>query len=75
LVWPLLEGLIGAEDGRARRSVDLPEFVVAFLRRHPREQSERKLAFCDVWGEYDVVLDEGIGQPLSPWTSPRTSAA
>jgi integrase len=42
--------------------------VVAFLRRHRKEQNERKLAYSDVWSEYDVVLDDGIGQPLSPWT-------
>jgi integrase len=53
---------------RARRSVDLPAFVVAFLRRQHKDQRERKMAFRDVWGEYGVVLDNGIGQPLSPWT-------
>ena len=26
------------------------------------------MALRDVWNEHDVVLDEGIGQPLSPWT-------
>lgn len=56
------------KTSRARRSVDLPEFVVAFLRRHRRAQSERKMAFRDVWGEHDVVFDNGIGEPLSPWT-------
>jgi integrase len=56
------------KTSRARRSVDLPAFVVAFLRRHRKEQSESKLAYRDVWSEYDIVLDDGIGQPLSPWT-------
>jgi integrase len=56
------------KTSRARRSVDLPEFVVAFLRRHRKKQNERRLAYRDVWGDHDVVLDDGIGQPLSPWT-------
>jgi integrase len=56
------------KTNRARRSVDLPDFVVSFLRRHRKEQNERKLAYRDFWGEHDVVLDDGIGQPLSPWT-------
>jgi len=25
------------------------------------------LAFRDVWGDHDIVLDDGIGQPLSSW--------
>jgi integrase len=60
---------------RARRSVDLPEFVVAFLRKHRKEQSERKMAYRDVWDEHDIVLADGIGQPLSRGRSQRTSAA
>jgi integrase len=48
--------------------VDLPGFVVAFLRKHRKEQSERKMAYRDVWSEHDIVFDDGIGQPLSPWT-------
>jgi integrase len=56
------------KTSRARRSVDLPAFVVSLLRRHRKEQNQRKLAFRDAWGDHDVVLDDGIGQPLSPWT-------
>jgi hypothetical protein len=56
------------KTSRARRSVDLPAFVVAFLRRHRKEQNERKLAYRDVWSDHDIVLDNGVGQPLSPWT-------
>jgi hypothetical protein len=26
------------------------------------------LAYRDVWGEHDVVFDNGIGESLSPWT-------
>jgi integrase len=30
--------------------------------------NERKLALREVWGDHDIVLDDGISQPLSPWT-------
>jgi integrase len=43
-------------------------FVVAFLRRHRREQAERKMALRDVWSQLDLVFDNGIGEPLSPRT-------
>jgi integrase len=56
------------KTSRARRSVDLPDYVVDFLRRHRREQNERKMALRDVWTDLDLVFDDGIGQPLSPWT-------
>jgi integrase len=57
------------KTSRARRSVDLPEFVAAFLKRHHREQDQRrKWLHRDLWHDYDVVFDDGIGQPLSPWT-------
>jgi integrase len=56
------------KTSRARRSVDLPDFVVTFLRRHRREQTERKMALRDVWSRLDLVFDDGIGEPLSPWT-------
>jgi integrase len=56
------------KTSRARRSVDLPDTVVAFLRKLRKEQAQRKMAYRDVWDEHDVVFDDGIGQPLSPWT-------
>jgi integrase len=61
-------GSCAPKTSRARRSVDLPDFVVAFLRRHRREQAERKMALRDVWSQLDLVFDDGIGEPLSPWT-------
>lgn len=58
----------GAQDEPCTTRVDLPEFVVAFLCGHRKEQNERKLAYRDVWGDHDIVFDDGIGQSLSPWT-------
>jgi integrase len=49
------------KTSRPRRSIDLPAPVVTFLRRQRKEQAERKMALRDVWNEYDVVLDNGIG--------------
>ena len=35
----------------------------------PPQGSERaEDGLRDVWDEHDVVLDDGIGEPLSPWT-------
>jgi integrase len=51
------------KTSRARRTVDLPAFVVAYLRRHSDEQRVRSL------GDSDVVLDSGVGEPLAPWTA------
>lgn len=53
---------------RARRSVDLPGFVVVFLRRQRKEQNERKIARRRVWIDYDVVLDDVAGAPFAPWS-------
>jgi integrase len=60
--------LTAPKTSRARRSIDLPEPVVAFLRRQRKEQAERKMAYRDVWTDLDLVFDNGIGQLLSPWT-------
>ena len=55
------------KTSRARRSVDLPEFVVAFLRRQRRAQLERRLFYGETWTDYDVVLDDVAGAPFAPW--------
>jgi len=41
--------------------------VVAFLRRHRKQQATSQMASHDVWNEYDVVFDDSVGQPPSPW--------
>jgi integrase len=56
------------KTSRARRSVDLPVFVVGFLRRHRKDQNTRKMARRRVWEDYDIVLDDGFGLPLVPWS-------
>src|SRR4029450_9818109 len=55
------------KTSRARRSVDLPAFVVAFLRRQRKAQVERRLFFGETWTDYDVVLDDLAGT-FAPWS-------
>lgn len=57
------------KTSRARRSVDLPAFVIAYLRRRYKDQLQQRMAMRDVWIDTDVVLDNGIGEPLAPWTA------
>lgn len=56
------------KTSRARRSVDLPGFVVTFLRRQRKEQNERRLFYGPTWTDYDVVLDDVAGAPFAPWS-------
>lgn len=56
------------KTSRARRSVDLPEFVVAFLRRQRKAQLERRLFYSETGRDYDVVLDDVAGAPFAPWS-------
>jgi integrase len=53
---------------RARRSVDLPAFVVTFLKRQRKAQAALQMRVRDVWMDYGVVLSDEIGQPLAPWS-------
>ena len=56
------------KTSRARRSVDLPAFVVAFLKRQRKAQLERRLFYGETWTDYDVVLDDVAGAPFAPWS-------
>jgi integrase len=53
---------------RARRSVDLPAFAVAFLKQRRKAQASQQMRVRDVWQDYGVVLSDEIGEPLAPWT-------
>jgi integrase len=56
------------KTSRARRSVDLPEFVVAFLRRQRKAQVKQQMRVRDVRHDYGTVLTDPIGLPLVPWS-------
>jgi integrase len=51
---------------RARRTVALPPVTVELLRRHRKEQTERRLLLGEAWQDFDLVMDRGDGGPLSP---------
>jgi integrase len=49
--------------------VDFPSFVADDLAAHRKEQKVRRRSdLRDVWSAEDLVFDDGLGQPLSPWT-------
>lgn len=50
---------------RSRRAVSLPTFVVAALRKHKKEQAQRRLIVGSAWHDLDLVVERGDGQPLS----------
>jgi integrase len=56
------------KTSRSRRSVDLPAFVVAFLKRQRKAQLERRLFYGETWTDYDIVLDDAAGAPFAPWS-------
>lgn len=49
---------------RSRRSVSLPTFVVQALRKHKKEQSERRLLVGSGWQAFDLVIERGDGHPI-----------
>lgn len=53
---------------RSRRTVAVPPFAVAELRRHRREQAERRLLLGPAWADEDLVCDRGDGRPIDPET-------
>ena len=46
---------------RARRTVGLPPAAVTLLRRHRKEQAERRLLFGEAWQNLDLVIERGDG--------------
>lgn len=51
---------------RSMRTVTLPKFVIAALRRHRKDQNERRLRLGESWTEMDLVVDDGSGGPMRP---------
>jgi integrase len=50
----------------ARRTVALPVSTVAALRRHRKDQAERRLLLGEAWQEGDLVVERGDGGPVHP---------
>ncbi len=60
---------------RARRTVGLPPAAVALLRRHRREQLERRVLLGEAWTDLDLVIDRGDGEPFPRIRSRGTGTA
>jgi integrase len=50
----------------ARRTINLPPSMVAALKRHRKEQSERRLLCGAAWQDTDLLVDSGDGGPIDP---------
>jgi integrase len=51
---------------RSRRSISLPPSTVAALRRHRKEQAERRLLCGEAWRDEGLVVDRGDGGAVHP---------
>jgi integrase len=62
--------VVDPKTPRARRQISLPTFALERLRRHRREQAERRLLVGPGWADLDLICDRGDGRPLQPdsWT-------
>jgi integrase len=60
------EGLVFVppKTHRSRRSLSLPVFVIHALRKHKKEQSERRLVVGSAWHDLDLVIERGDGLPV-----------
>ena len=60
--------IVAAKTDTGRRTIHLPSSTVAALRRHRREQAERRLLCGQAWQDTDLVVDRGDGGPVNPDT-------
>ena len=44
----------------------LPPAAVTLLRRHRKEQAERRLLLGEAWADLDLVIERGDGEPFPP---------
>ena len=58
--------IIAAKTDTGRRTIHLPSSTVATLRRHRKEQAERRLLCGQAWQDTDLVVDRGDGGPMNP---------
>ncbi len=58
--------LVEPKTALARREVALPLFALETLKRHRRQQAERRLQWGEAWHDRDFVFDRGDGRPLDP---------
>jgi integrase len=77
--WALQRGpdglvLVEPKSHSSRRAVSIPKFLVRTLKRHRRDQAQRRLRVGERWREGGFVIDTGDGSPVSPETVSRRFA-
>ena len=50
---------------KSRRTIPLPKSIVPKLKKHRKEQLERRLKLGEAWNNYDLVFTSEIGTPLN----------
>jgi integrase len=50
----------------ARRTLNLPDFLMTMLREHQREQHEEQVALGAAWKEHGLVFPSEVGTPINP---------
>jgi len=58
--------MVPPKTERGYRRVPLSASVVALLRRHRRQQHERRLIVGPAWKDGDYLFDSGYGKPMEP---------
>jgi integrase len=59
---------VAPKTDRSRRKISLPAVTVDALKRHRKEQAERRLLLGAAWVDSDLVVDRGDGEHLDPDT-------
>lgn len=57
---------VAPKTDKSRRTVSLPASTVERLRRHRKEQAERRLLLGAAWRDLDLVVEGGRGEHLDP---------
>jgi integrase len=57
---------LAPKTDRGRRTVGIPPATVALLRRHRKEQAERRLLLGEAWADLNLVIERGDGEPFPP---------
>jgi integrase len=70
LKWHDVDGdvlrVTDAKTASGRRTIHLPASTVAALKRHRKDQNERRLLCGGAWQDLDLVADRGDGGPVNP---------
>jgi integrase len=81
LRWPDVDldvGVAAIQRGKtagSRRTVSIPPSTVVALKRHRKEQAERRLLVGPAWQDLELVVDRGDGGPVHPVSLSHAFAA